>query len=82
MGSLTAGEEKGFLSKLSGIESRGAASYFIIIAPVPKWGGVEKLTNRSVTGSDFLAFRYELAYNVLNLYENEAKYSAFQPISA
>jgi hypothetical protein len=40
------------------------------------------LINRSVTGSDFLAFWYELAYNGINLCENEAKYSAFQPISA
>jgi hypothetical protein len=82
MGSLTAGEEKGFWSRLSGNELRRAASYFIIVAPVPKWDGVEELINRSVTGSDFLAFRYELAYNIINLCENEAKYSAFQPISA
>ena len=82
MGSLTADEEKEFLSKSSGNELRGAASYFIIVAPVPKWDGVEELINRSVTGNDFLAFRYELAYNGLNLCENEAKYSAFQPISA
>jgi hypothetical protein len=82
MGSLTADEEKGFWSRSSGNELRGAASYFITVAPVPKWDGVEKLINRSVMGSDFLAFRYELVYNVLNLCENEAKYSAFQPISA
>jgi hypothetical protein len=79
---LTANEEKGFLLRSSGNELRGAASYFITVAPVPKWDGVEKLINRSVTGSDFLAFRYELAYNGVNLFENEAKYSAFQPISA
>jgi len=120
MGSLTADEERGFWSRSSGNELRGAASYFIIVASVPKWDGVEKLRepliisnlslprrressnvkslwipafagmtflevaliNRSVTGNDFLAFRYELAYNGLNLCENEAKYSAFQPISA
>jgi len=82
MGSLTADEEKEFLSKSSGNELRGAASYFIIVAPVPKWDGVEELINRSVTGSDLLAFEYELAYNDINLCENEAKYSAFQPISA
>jgi len=82
MVSLTADEERGFWSRSSGNELRGAASYFIIVGPVPKWDGVEKLINRSVMGSDFLAFRYELAYNVLSLCENEAKYSAFQPISA
>ena len=43
MGSLTADEEKGFSSRSSGNELRGAASYFIIVAPVPKWDGVEKL---------------------------------------
>jgi hypothetical protein len=37
---------------------------------------------RSVTGNDFLAFRYELAYNIIDLFENDVKYSAFQPISA
>jgi hypothetical protein len=82
MASLTADEEKRFWSRSSGNELRGTASYFIIVAPVPKWDGVEKLINRSVTGNDFLAFRYELAYNVINLCETEAKYSAFQPISA
>ena len=82
MASLTVGAEKGFSSKSSGNELRGAASCFIIVVPVPKWDGVEKLINRSVMGSDLLAFRYELAYNSINLCENEAKYSAFQPISA
>ena len=67
MVSLTAGEERGFWSRSSGNELRGVASYFIIVAPVPIWDGVEKLIDRSVTGSDFLAFRYELAYNVNNL---------------
>jgi hypothetical protein len=43
MGSLTADEEKGFWSRSSGNELRGAASYFIIVAPVTKWDGVEKL---------------------------------------
>jgi hypothetical protein len=82
MVNLTADEEKGFWSRSSVNELKGAASYFIIVAPVPKWDGVEKLIDRSVTGNDFLAFRHELAYNVINLFENEAKYSAFQPISA
>ena len=48
MESLTADEERGFSSRSSGNELRGAASYFIIVAPVPKWDGVEKLINRSV----------------------------------
>jgi hypothetical protein len=50
MVSLTADEERGFWSRSSGNELRGAASYFIIVAPVPKWDGVEKLINRSVMG--------------------------------
>jgi hypothetical protein len=82
MASLTAGAEKRFSSKSSGIELRGAPSYFIPVVLVLQRDDVEKLINRSVTGNDFLAFRYELAYNVINLCENEAKYSAFQPISA
>ena len=56
MVSLTADEERGFWSRSSGNELRGAASYFIIVAPVPKWDGVEKLINRSVMG---LSKRFE-----------------------
>jgi hypothetical protein len=82
MVNLTADEGKRFSSKSSGNELRGAASYFIIVAAVHKWGGVEKLINKRVTGSDFLAFRHELPYNDVSLCENEAKYIAFQPISA
>jgi hypothetical protein len=53
--------------KIIGELVKGAASCFIIVAFVLKCDGVEKLINRSVKDNDFLDFRYELSYNVINL---------------